>query len=190
MTELSVHHVSDLRKALDDNTSEFEQAVRWGEELARMLLDGGRILVCGNGGSAAEAEHLSAELVGKYDRDRTPFSAIALTSDRCAGTAIANDYGAEEMFARQVRAHGRPGDVLLSLSTSGRSPNVLEATKAALDVGMTAWALTGPEPNPLAAMSTAAIAIQAPRVCTIQEIHLAIIHTMCESFDAYVGVAR
>lgn len=190
MTQLYERHISALQQALADNEPQFQKAGRWGLHLAEVLPAGNRILICGNGGSAAESEHLSGELVGKYCKDRPPFSAIALTADTCAGTAISNDYGADVMFARQVRAHGRPGDVFLAMSTSGRSPNVLEAAKAALDLGLTTWALTGPEPNSLAALSDDAIAIEAETVATIQEIHLAIVHTMCEAFDFYLGVEK
>ena len=103
----------------------------WGEWLAERLLDGGRLLAVGNGGSAAEAQHLTAELVGRFRDERIPLSAIPLHADTSALTAIVNDYGGEEMFARGVRAHGRPGDILVALSTSGTSPNVLCAVKAA-----------------------------------------------------------
>src|SRR5215212_5251014 len=110
----------------------------------------GRLAVAGNGGSAAEAQHLAAELVGRLRDERTPLSAIALTADSSAVTAISNDYGYDEVFARQVRAHGRPDDVLLAMSTSGRSPNLLTAVRAAADAGLRTWAMTGPAPNPLA----------------------------------------
>src|SRR3954468_20035194 len=104
---------------------------RWGGQLAWPLGRGGRLLAAGNGGSAAEAQHLAAELVGKLREDRTPLSAIALCADSASVTAISNDYGYDQVFARQVRAHGRPGDVLLVFSTSGRSPNLLAAVHAA-----------------------------------------------------------
>ncbi|WP_143860684.1 D-sedoheptulose-7-phosphate isomerase, partial [Nocardia cerradoensis] len=118
---------------------------------ARVYQRGGRLFTCGNGGSAAEAQHLSAELTGRFRGERQPLSAIALHCDTSSTTAIVNDYGIDEMFARQLRAHGRPGDVLVVLSTSGSSPNVVAAAKAAHDIGMATWAMTGPPPNPLAA---------------------------------------
>ena len=113
----------------------------------------GRLLACGNGGSAAEAQHLTGELVGRFREERRPLSAIALHADSSALTAIGNDYGPEEVYARQVRAHGRPGDVLVAFSTSGTSPDVVAAAKAAEEIGLTVWALTGPAPNPLAALA-------------------------------------
>src|SRR5690606_34246671 len=102
----------------------------WGRELAARLASGSRLLAAGNGGSAAQAQHLTAELVGRYRDERAPLSAIALHAETSALTAIVNDYGIDEMFARQVRAHGRPGDVLVVMSTSGRSPNMLAAAAA------------------------------------------------------------
>jgi D-sedoheptulose 7-phosphate isomerase len=157
----------------------------WGCTLAEVLLGGGRLLACGNGGSAAEAQHLTAELVGRFCHERQPLSAISLHADTSALTAVANDYGVEEIFARGVRAHGRPGDVLIALSTSGTSDNVLGAVKAAHEIGMTTWALTGPAPNPLAAMTQAAIAVAAPS-STVQEIHLLLVHALCGVVDERV----
>jgi D-sedoheptulose 7-phosphate isomerase len=155
----------------------------WGHHLAGVLGSAGRLLACGNGGSAAEAQHLTAELVGRFRDERTPLSAIALHADTSALTAIANDYGEDEMFARGVRAHGRPNDVLIALSTSGTSRNVLTAVKAAHAVGMTSWALTGPAPNPLAATCDDAICVEADSTATVQEIHLLLVHGLCMAVD-------
>jgi D-sedoheptulose 7-phosphate isomerase len=155
----------------------------WGHRLAAVLDAGGRLLACGNGGSAAEAQHLTAELVGKFDGDRRPLAAIPLHGDTSSTTAIGNDYGAEDVFARQVRAHGRPGDVLICLSTSGRSGNVVAAARTARQVGVTAWAITGPDGGPLAAVCDDAIKVDAAESCTVQEIHLAAIHLLCRVID-------
>ncbi|MEU7838741.1 MULTISPECIES: SIS domain-containing protein [unclassified Nonomuraea] len=155
----------------------------WGGKLAGVLGAGGRLLACGNGGSAAEAQHLTAELVGRFRADRPPYSAIALHADTSSMTAIANDFGAEEVYARQVRAHGRPGDVLVCLSTSGGSGNVLAAALAAQERGVIAWAMTGPAPNPLAALCDEAVAVPAEEVCTVQEVHLAMIHLLCDAVE-------
>ena len=146
------------------------------------------MLTCGNGGSASEAQHLTGELVGRFRHDRQPLSAIALCADSSATTAIMNDYGVEDVFARQVRAHGRPGDVLIAFSTSGTSPNVVAAAKAALETGVTVWALTGPAPNPLSALSDSAIPVAAPTVATVQEIHLSMVHALCIALDDRLGV--
>jgi D-sedoheptulose 7-phosphate isomerase len=160
-----------------------ETLARWGTDLARHLGHGGLLLVAGNGGSAAEAQHLAAELVGKLREDRRPLSAIALTPDSSAVTAIGNDYGFDQIFARQVHAHGRPGDVLLLMSTSGRSPNLLAAADAAAEVGIRTWAFTGPGPNPLADACDEALCCPAADSQVVQELHLISVHVMCEYVD-------
>jgi D-sedoheptulose 7-phosphate isomerase len=150
------------------------------------LINRGRMLAAGNGGSAAQAQHLTAELVGRYRADRPPFSAICLTAETSTLTAIANDYPADELFARQVEAHGRDGDVLVLLSTSGRSPNVVAAARRARQQGLTVLAMTGPSPNPLAAAADETICIDSPWTATVQECHLVALHLVCASFDAAV----
>ncbi|SPL87479.1 Phosphoheptose isomerase [[Actinomadura] parvosata subsp. kistnae] len=154
----------------------------WGGRLAAVLAAGGRLLACGNGGSAAEAQHLTAELVGRFRDDRQPYAAIPLHADSSSLTAIANDFGAEQVYARQVRAHGRTGDVLLCLSTSGGSPNVLAAARAAQEAGLAAWAMTGPAPNPLADLCDEAVTIPG-ETATVQEVHLALIHLLCDAVE-------
>jgi D-sedoheptulose 7-phosphate isomerase len=186
---MSREHLAALRSALaamEDVAG--ATAASWGRHLAGVLGAGGRLLACGNGGSAAEAQHLTGELVGRFLHDRRPLSAIALHADTSSLTAITNDYGGHESFARQVFAHGRPGDVLIALSTSGASRNVVSAAKAAHEVGMTAWALTGPAPNTLAAVCDDAIAVETPNAATVQEIHLAIVHAICLAVDHTLGV--
>ena len=157
----------------------------WGEELGRELLAGRRLLAAGNGGSAAQAQHLTAELVGRYGAERPALSAIALLADVSSLTAISNDYGWEEVFARQVRAHGRPGDFLLALSTSGESPNLVRAAGAARSLGVRTWALTGPAPNSLARACEEAVAFSGP-TAVVQEAHLVAIHLICAAVDAAV----
>ena len=188
-TELQQHFAA-LRDALDSNADAQKQVAAWGAHLADVFAGGGRLLACGNGGSAAEAQHLTAELVGRFRGERRPLSAIALHADTSAGTAIVNDYGPDEQFARQVHAHGRPGDVLVALSTSGSSSNVVAAVKAAHDAGVTSWALTGPAPNTLAALCNDAIAVDAPSVATIQEVHLVLVHALCLALESELGVSR
>jgi D-sedoheptulose 7-phosphate isomerase len=177
-------HIDALVTALGRTTADIDRVTSWGRHLAEVLVGGGRLLACGNGGSAAEAQHLTAELVGRFYDERMPLSAISLHADTSAVTAIANDYGIEEMFARGVRAHGRRGDVLVALSTSGTSPNVLAAVKAGHDVGMTTWALTGAAPNPLAGTCHDAICVDAPSTATVQEVHLVLVHALCMAVDA------
>ena len=169
--------------ALDDDV---DRIGNWGRHLARVLFTGGRLLAVGNGGSAAQAQHLTSELVGRYQDERPPLSAIALHAESSSLTAISNDYGAEEAFARQVRAHGRPGDVLIALTTSGRSANVLAAVHAALAGGLNAWAFTGPPPNPVCDTAEDAICVDAPMTATIQEIHQIAVHLLCAAVDAEI----
>jgi D-sedoheptulose 7-phosphate isomerase len=181
---VTAEHLSALSRAMVGYRTEAERLVDWGRRLARVLSGGGRLLVAGNGGSAAEAQHLTAELVGKLDRDRRPLSAIALTAETSSLTAIGNDYGQEEVFARQVRAHGRRGDVLILLSTSGRSPNLLAAERAARYTGLTRWAMTGPAPNPLASACDDALAVPSEDSQAVQELHLVSVHLLCRHLEA------
>jgi D-sedoheptulose 7-phosphate isomerase len=176
-------HFAELASAVARLQPAAVQLTDWGAQLATVFGQGGRLLACGNGGSAAEAQHLTAELVGRFKDERQPLSAIALHADTSAATAIANDYGVEEIFARGVRAHGRPGDVLVALSTSGSSPNVLAAVKAAKDIGVTTWAMTGPAPNALLSMCDDGIGVDARSTATVQEIHLALVHGLCMALD-------
>jgi type III pantothenate kinase len=176
-------HLAALHASLERLEPSAERIEAWGEQLCEMLCGGHRLLVVGNGGSAAEAQHLTAELVGRYERERDPLSAICLHADTSSLTAIGNDYGAEQVFARQVRAHGRPGDVLLALSTSGRSPNVLAAVEAARGIGLSTWALTGQEPNPLAHAADEAVCVPAANASTVQELHLVAVHLLCDAVD-------
>jgi phosphoheptose isomerase len=176
-------HLDRLVRAIAATTGLDDAVSAWGRHLARVLSSGGRLLAAGNGGSAAQAQHLTAELSGRYCTDREPLSAIALCTEAPALTAIGNDYGFDRAFARQVRAHGRPGDVLVLLSTSGHSPNLIEAAKAARTAGMTTWALTGPAPNPLAAGCDDAVTVAAEAPATVQELHLASVHILCASVD-------
>jgi rfaE bifunctional protein nucleotidyltransferase chain/domain/rfaE bifunctional protein kinase chain/domain len=159
---------------------------RWGAHLARVLGGGGRLLAAGNGGSAAEAQHLTAELVGRFVAERRPLSAIALHAESSSVTAIGNDYGAEEVFARQVAAHGRPGDVLVLLSASGRSENVLRAAHRARALGLSVWALTGPGPNPLVGAADEAVAVDGPTTSSVQTGHLVALHALCTALDAHL----
>jgi D-sedoheptulose 7-phosphate isomerase len=128
--------------------------------------------------------------VGRYCGERDPFSAIALASEPSTVTAITNDYGIEVMFARQVAAHGRAGDVFVGFSTSGRSPNVVAAAREARVHGLRTWAFTGPEPNPLAACCDDCLCVAARTTATVQEVHQVALHLLCEAFDDAVAPAR
>jgi glycosyltransferase involved in cell wall biosynthesis/phosphoheptose isomerase len=177
-------HVVELDAGLRSLTRQSEMVRAWGERLATILVGGGRLLAVGNGGSAAEAQHLTAELVGRWCTDRRPFSGLALCSETSSLTAILNDFGPDEVFARQVEAHGRPGDVLVLLSTSGSSSNVLHAAKRGSDLGLHVWAMTGPAPNPLAMLADEALVVDAPSTAAVQEMQLVAIHAVCAALDA------
>lgn len=176
-------HVAALYAALADFDRGVEQAERWGRNLAHRLSGGAKLLAAGNGGSAAQAQHLTGELVGRYCEDRPAFSAICLTAETSTLTALINDYPAGELYARQVEAHGRAGDVLVLMSTSGRSPNVVAAAKRGREQGMEVWAFTGPEPNDLADCAHAVLSVDAPATATVQELHLVALHVLCAAFD-------
>ncbi len=176
-------HLADLRTAVGALDRDAARLERWAVHLAATLHTGGRLLAAGNGGSAAQAQHLVAELVGKLDRDRPPLSAIALSAETCGLTAIGNDYGFEQVFARQVTAHARPGDVVMLLSTSGGSPNVLAAGEAAKASGARLWAMTGAAPNPLAGLGDDALAVASKDTQVAQEVHLVAIHLLCARID-------
>ena len=149
------------------------------EAMIASALGGGTLLVCGNGGSAADAQHIAAEYVGRFLRERRPLPAIALHTNASAVTAIANDYGFEAVFERQVRAHGRPGDVLLALSTSGSSANVLAAVLAARKVGMTTVGLCGAAGGAVAKACDIAIDVPTDATPRVQEMHILVGHILC-----------
>jgi D-sedoheptulose 7-phosphate isomerase len=186
LTAVLAAHVDRLSAALPALRAAAPTLARWGEDLGRRLVTGKRLLAAGNGGSAAEAQHLTAELVGRFDRDRRALSAIALHADTSTLSALGNDYGFAQVFARQVRAHARPGDVVMLFSTSGRSPNLVEAAQAAAAVGATSWALTGPGPNALAHACTDAVCLPGD-TASVQEMHLAALHMLCRAVDRVVA---
>jgi D-sedoheptulose 7-phosphate isomerase len=151
------------------------------------LANGNRILACGNGGSAADAQHFAAELIGRFERERPGLPAIALTTDSSVLTAIANDYSFEQIFAKQVRALGQPGDVLLAVTTSGNSQNVLAAIDAAHEREMIVVALSGKgggKLNEVLVDTDIHICVPSARTARVQEVHLLTIHCLCDGIDA------
>ena len=181
-------HLQELATAVEHFAPCVDVADAWGKRLAAVLDAGGRLLAAGNGGSAAQAQHLTAELVGRYRDDRPPYSAICLSAETSSLTAIANDYPPAELFARQVEAHGRPGDVLVLMSTSGVSANIVAAAERGRAAGLQVWALTGPRPNPLADAAHETLAVDAPFTATVQELHLVALHIICAALDEELGV--
>jgi D-sedoheptulose 7-phosphate isomerase len=162
------------------------QIARAGEALAMALKSGRKALACGNGGSAADSQHFAAEIVGRFERERPGMPAIALTVDTSAITAIANDYDFDRVFSKQVEALGQPGDVLLAISTSGNSKNVMEAVKAAQAKAMVVIALTGRDGGAMGRMLRGGdfhLNVAHPRTMRVQEIHLLVVHCLCEVVD-------
>ncbi|HZX24958.1 MAG TPA: phosphoheptose isomerase [Woeseiaceae bacterium] len=157
-----------------------------GAMLTRCLMEDGKILSCGNGGSAGDAQHFSSELLNRFERERPGLPGLALTTDSSTLTSISNDYAYEEIFSKQVRALGRPGDVLLAISTSGNSENVCRAIIAAHERSMPVLALTGRDGGRMATMLGAddvEIRVPAERTARIQEVHLVVIHCLCDLID-------
>ncbi len=154
--------------------------------MVQTLLSDGKILSCGNGGSAGDAQHFSSEMLNRFERERPGLPALALSTDTSTLTSIANDYSYNEVFSKQVRALGQPGDTLLAISTSGNSNNVLQAIKAAHERGMKVVALTGKDGGNMAALLTAddcEIRVPSPVTARIQEVHLLVIHCLCDLID-------
>jgi D-sedoheptulose 7-phosphate isomerase len=156
------------------------------ETMTACLLGNGKILACGNGGSAADAQHFAAELVNRFEMERPPLAAIALTTDSSTLTSIANDYSYNQVFSKQVQALGQPGDVLLAISTSGNSANVIEAIHVAHDREMRVVALTGKDGGRIAGLlkeSDLNLCVPADRTARIQEVHLLALHCLCDGID-------
>jgi D-sedoheptulose 7-phosphate isomerase len=156
------------------------------ERMYASILQGGKILACGNGGSAADAQHFAAELVGRFERERKELGAIALTTDSSILTAIGNDYGYDEVFSKQVRALGKPEDILLAISTSGNSKNVILAIEAAKKIGMGVIAFTGRgggQINQLVSQPNIHLCVPSERTARIQETHLLLLHCLCDGID-------
>lgn len=166
--------------------AELDHLVAQAEDMAERLRRGCKVLVCGNGGSAADAQHFAAELSGRYVKERRALAGLALTTDTSALTAIGNDYGFDRVFSRQVEALGRPGDLLVGISTSGNSPNVLEAVEAAKELGMRTLGLLGRDGGRLKAACDDALVVPSPVTARIQEVHQMVYHFWCEALDALI----
>ena len=161
-----------------------EEAAR---HMVHCLTQGGKILACGNGGSAADSQHFASEMVNRFEQERPGLAALALTTDTSTLTSIANDYAYDQVFARQVKALGQPGDILLAISTSGNSPSVLQAVAAAHARSMHVIALTGRSGGGLAEQMTdhdVFLCVPAESTARIQEVHLLIIHCLCDAVDS------
>lgn len=151
--------------------------------ISQCLQGGGKVLACGNGGSAADAQHFVAELVGRYEKERAPMAAVALTTDTSILSAIGNDYGYDHVFSRQVQALGRPADLLVAISTSGNSANVVAAAESAQELGLAVLALTGEDGGRLATCCNVLLAVPSHRTSRIQEIHELCLHALAEGVE-------
>jgi D-sedoheptulose 7-phosphate isomerase len=177
-------HQAAIQSLLDASLEDIEAT---GRLICETLYSGNKILLCGNGGSAADAQHIAAELVGRYEQPRRAFPAISLTTDTSALTAISNDYGFEQVFARQVEALAVAGDLLIAISTSGKSPNIVNAAKKARAIGCKSIALTGCSGEPLASSCDLALVVASERTARVQEAHITIGHLWCEMVDRALG---
>ncbi len=174
-----IEHGNVLQKmySIEDVVSEA------GEKIAKALQSGGRVFFCGNGGSAADAQHLAAELSGRYLKERRPLDGIALHCNASALTAIGNDYSFDEIFARQLFAHGRRGDILVAISTSGNSMNIIRAMEAAEEIGIFTIGMTGAGGGKMRNMADILISVPSDCIPRIQEMHIMVGHIMCEIMD-------
>jgi len=179
-----------LQEALGvlSSLTELEPAlVQAADRCTACLKNGGKLMICGNGGSAAEAMHLVGELVGRYKKDRAPLAAISLGTDPALTTCVGNDYSYEEIFSRQVRALGRRGDVLVAFSTSGCSPNVIEALKVAREMGIESVAFLGKDGGPTLALASEALVVRHADTARIQEGHQFLMHSLMDLVEVAVA---
>jgi D-sedoheptulose 7-phosphate isomerase len=180
LTQSLQEHLEIIQNLIDATVPAIEQS---GQMICEALTSGKKVLLCGNGGSAADAQHIAAELVGCYEKQRRSWPAIALTTDTSALTAVSNDLGYEEVFARQVAGLAQTGDVLVAISTSGKSKNVLRAVEKAKELGCKTIALVGGTGEPLRSLCDLAVAVPSKRTSRVQEGHITIGHLWCEMVD-------
>jgi D-sedoheptulose 7-phosphate isomerase len=177
-------HIKVIKLTQQSCTDAIDESFRL---IIQTLDKGGKVLICGNGGSAADAQHLAAEFAGRYETERRALKAVALTTDTSALTAIANDYGFERIFSRQVEALADPGDCLIAISTSGTSPNIIAAVMEARRRGCRVIGMTGKGGKKLASLSDSSIVIPSDRTARVQEAHITIAHVWCEMIDEWIA---
>jgi D-sedoheptulose 7-phosphate isomerase len=181
----SLTESADVKRALAENAA--GEIAAMARRITDAVVGGGKLLLCGNGGSAADAQHVAAELVGRFIVERRALPAIALTTDTSVLTSLLNDYGGESVFVRQIEALGNQGDVLLALSTSGESPNVLAAVRTARALGLTTIGLTGERGGAVARSCDIAIRVPSSSTARIQEAHITICHVICDAVERAVA---
>lgn len=184
--QIGQHFQDSIAVKQQSHDALIEPIHRAGEAMVNSLLNNGKILSCGNGGSAGDAQHFSAELLNRFEKERPGLPAMALTTDSSTLTAIANDYSYEEIFSKQVSALGQPGDVLLAISTSGNSANVAAAMRAAQEREMLSVVLSGNDGGTMATLlqdQDIEIRVPSNRTARIQEVHLVVIHCLCDFID-------
>ena len=180
LTNSLQEHLDTIHKLIDSTLPQIQKS---GQMICEALTSDRKILICGNGGSAADAQHIAAELVGCYEKRRRSWPALALTTDTSALTAVSNDLGYEQVFARQVAGLAQAGDVLIAISTSGKSKNVLRAAEVARERGCKTIALTGATADPLGSLCDISVAVPSTRTARVQEAHITIGHLWCEMVD-------
>ncbi|MFA5703922.1 MAG: phosphoheptose isomerase [Advenella sp.] len=183
-------HFQDAIQTMENSASTLISPIAQSIDiLVQAISNNAKVLACGNGGSAADAQHFIAELVGRFERDRIPFAGISLNTDTSILTAVGNDYGFDVIFERQVQALGQPGDVLVAMSTSGNSSNVIKAIQAAHERNMAVIALTGKNGGTIAGMLTdfdVHLCVPHDRTMRIQEVHGLLLHVLCDGIDAFL----
>ena len=175
----------DTKQALINDTKRLEGLLEVAEVASTTIKAGHKIMLCGNGGSAADSQHIAAELIGRFEKERRSMAAIALTTDTSALTAIGNDYGYDQVFARQVEGLGQSGDLLIGISTSGNSKNVVKAMEVAQSKGIRTVALVGDKPEgAMQAIADYVLAVPSTNTARIQECHILIMHTLCQLVES------
>ena len=190
VARINQHFTESANLKLDAVKALADPLRRAAERMVQCLMNEGKIMACGNGGSAADAQHFAAELLNRFEMDRPGLAAFALTTDASTVTSIANDFDFEQVFSKQVRALGQPADVLLAISTSGNSANVVEAMRAARELGLRVVALTGNGGGKMGAMLAAGdlhICVPHRRTARIQEVHLLVLHCLCDGIDFHLS---
>ena len=174
-------HLAESQEALSAANGDpfVKEMISVADAISRSLKAGGKVLICGNGGSAADAQHIAAELIGRFEKERAPLAAIALTTDTSALTAIGNDYGFDHVYERQVNGLGSKGDVLIGISTSGRSKNILKALDAGRARGLTNIGFTGKDSRDMTAKCDVILRAPSDRTAVIQQIHITAAHVIC-----------